>query len=156
MTKAEIVQVLWAAAHRRRRSVISPGVAIRVPPQTYVAAGVIGAVIGTALVHSAPGRQRVPSPLSAEQAHAFYDEAVAHEVDERADSVRKFRSSEWSQQDEFHNRESTFIRNYSRSHHVALRSTLDALDQGMRQKWSTKSPYVPRQTVIPCRPRLTY
>lgn len=130
--------------------------AIRVPPQTYVAAGVIGAVIGTALVHSAPGRHRAPSPLSPEQAHAFYDEAVAHEVRARADSVRKFRSSEWSQQDEFHNLESTFVRNYARSHHLALRSTLDALDEGMRQKWPTPTPHAPNQTVIPCRPRLTY
>jgi hypothetical protein len=122
----------------------------------YVGACVLGAALTAALARSWPPRQRSEPPLSVEQARAFYDVAADREVGERLAALERFRSSEWSQQDDFHAHEGNFIRDYAKTRGLPVRGVLEALDRGMREKWPAPGGVEPQERIIPCRPRLTY
>ena len=94
-------------------------------------------------------------PLKEEDAQEFYAEAAEAEVVARENAAARFRGSPWSQDDEFHNKEATFVRDYSKKHRIPVASLLEVLDRGMHEKWSTVGAS-PDPRVIPCRPRLTY
>lgn len=121
----------------------------------YVGLQMIAVAIGLALYESGRPPRRMAS-ASQEQARDFYFHAIDKESDERHAGVKKFRSSPWSQADEFHNKEASFVREYARTHHVAVSSIVLALDRGMHENWPTPPDKTPDPTVLPCRPRLSY
>ncbi len=127
------------------------------PREDLVGSCLIGAIILAALVRTVTSRPfHVPGPATAAQAHQIYVDGVENEVEERADSARRFRGSPWSQDDDFHNKEMKRAKNVAKTHDVSMTSLLDAIDRGMRQHWSTPSGTVPNPKVMPCRPRLSY
>jgi len=129
---------------------------VRRARKPYIGACVICVALSAALVHSWPRRAPREAQVSLEQARAFYAEAAEREVGERVAALERFRSSEWSQQDDFHAHEASLIRDYARTHKMPVLGVLQALDRGMREKWPTPNGAAPQERIIPCRPRLTY
>jgi len=123
---------------------------------SLVGGSVIVLVFAAAMVHSAPPRPRRYVPTATKLAEEAYEELEAHESEERGEALKKFPASEWSQQDEFHNREASVVRDYAKKHRMPVRNVLDAFDRGAHERWPTRDGSVPEQKVIPCRPRLTY
>lgn len=124
--------------------------------RTYVGATVVGASLCAAIVHSAPKGMPFRKLPTVEQAHTIYAEAVAREPEERLKAEGEFRGSPWSQDDDFHNKESKQAKDYAKSHKVNVGGVLDAVDEGMRAHWATPTNNVPNPKVMPCRPRLSY
>jgi hypothetical protein len=89
-------------------------------------------------------------------AHLAYQDVTAKEPAERRAAALRFQGAPWSQQDDFHAKESQAMRGFSLSHHVSLSSVVRALDQGMRERWPTSPGIEVSQKVVPCRPRLMY
>jgi hypothetical protein len=117
----------------------------------------IGAMAALVMTVAATSRPvHVPGPASPARLHELYDTNVAKEPSERQDSARSFRGSPWSQDDDFHGKETNRVKDFAKVHDVSISSLLDGIDTGMREKWATPSNNVPRPTVMPCRPRLTY
>jgi hypothetical protein len=124
--------------------------------QSTVAASVVALVVAAALFQSRPPAIPAFHTLPDGQAHALYTAAAEAEVTARGQASGRFRGSPWSQDDDFHNKEGKFIRNYAKAHGVAMASAIDALDRGMRAHWPTPNGTPLDQKVIPCRPRLSY
>jgi hypothetical protein len=103
-----------------------------------------------------PARAPVFRPLSDHDARALYVAASDSELAARKKAVGRFRGSRWSQDDEFHNKEAHFVREWAASEHTTIGAVLDALDRGMHEGFRTAPNAVPDPRVIPCRPRLDY
>jgi hypothetical protein len=48
------------------------------------------------------------------------------------------------------------LRAEAASHRTSLATMIDTLDRGMHEHWPTGGTTPPSQTVLPCRPRLSY
>jgi hypothetical protein len=116
-----------------------------------IAGTVIAAGVRVSRVDARREQPTVDDPL----AHALYAEVTDKEVEERRDATLRFQGSPWSQQDDFHAKERDLVHSVAASHGVTTSSVVDALDRGMRERWTTRAEIV-SQRVIPCRPRLEY
>ncbi len=124
--------------------------------QSFAGAAVSLSAACAAVLHSAPGPVQEFRTVPVREARAFYIAAAENEVLTRKRAEGRFRGSPWSQDDEFHNKEAKFIRNYGKSHRLSVAALVDAEGRGMHEGWPTPAGAVPEQKVLPCRPRLTY
>ncbi len=109
--------------------------------------------LGRALTASAPPP---PPPIDEAQRHDAFRFVASDEGPERREAAKTFPTDLWSRDDDFHQRESSKARDWARTHHAAVGDALSAVDEGMREHWSTGSSTPLVATVPPCRPRAIY
>jgi hypothetical protein len=115
-----------------------------------IAACAVAAVVRTST--SKPFHE--PRPITPQLARLAWSELTNKEPSERREAAHRFPGDAWSADDDYHEHEQSAARGFAGNHDVSLTAVLDALDQGMREKWPTLAPIDPK--VPPCRPRLTY
>jgi hypothetical protein len=97
---------------------------------------------------------RLPAATEADKRAAFWNIA-SREPQLRRDSVKDFPTDHWSQDDAFHSRELGAADDFARSHRVPRGDVLQAIDDGMRERWSGAANAM-IATVPPCQPRAIY
>jgi uncharacterized membrane protein len=120
---------------------------------------VLAVVMLAAVVRAATGSlpkdvRRSIKPMTTDDAHQAYRDIVSRERNMRREASVKFPGDLWSQDDDFHERESEATRSFATGHEVSIASVAQAIDDGMREHWPGGG--LPEATVPPCRPRLSY
>jgi hypothetical protein len=114
-------------------------------------------LVGIAVRRAVRARAVPESPkLSVALSHEAFLAVTDKEDGDRREAAFRFQGSNWSQQDEFHSRESKTIRGWAGAHHVTSSAVVNALDRGMREGWPVHPGVEISQKVFPCRPRLSY
>lgn len=93
-------------------------------------------------------------PIDDKIARDAYREITSKERTARREAAVKFPGDPWSQDDDFHERESEAVRAFAGSKELRLGDVVRAVDDGMRERWPTSM--TPNPKVPPCRPRLSY
>jgi hypothetical protein len=119
-------------------------------PKAVVAVMALGAVVRAATAAPPPAGKPITDAL----ARRAYRELTSRERTMRRDAAVKFPGDLWSQDDDFHQRETDQVRSFASSHEVRIGDVLRALDDGMKARWPASG--TPIATVPPCRPRLSY
>jgi hypothetical protein len=124
-----------------------------------IAKGVVASAVVVAIVRAATGglpadARKLHKPMTSALAHEAYLDVTSRERSMRRDAAVKFPGDLWSQDDDFHERESEATRNFANDHDLAITDVVAAIDDGMRERWPTSGPV--QATVPPCRPRLSY
>ena len=126
--------------------------------KALVAAIVIVAVIRAATGGLPAKDRRVIKPMTPEVARMAYRDITSRERSMRREAAVKFPGDLWSQDDDFHERESEATVSFAKGHDVAIPDVIAAVDDGMKQRWPSGlgGGSQPQATVPPCRPRLAY
>lgn len=117
---------------------------------------VIAVVASLAMLRAATA-PTPPAPkksIDDKMARDAYRDVTNRERQTRREAAVKFPGDPWSQDDDFHERENEFVRNFATAHDLRLSDVIRAVDDGMREHWPT--PNQPNPKVPPCRPRLSY
>lgn len=125
-------------------------------PKELVPKIVIAVVASLAIARAAtaPPPKATTQPIDDKTAKTAYREVTSHERQARREAAVKFPGDPWSQDDDFHERESEAVRSFAGSHELRLSDVVRAVDDGMRDHWPTSGK--PNPQVPPCRPRLSY
>ena len=116
---------------------------------------VVALVAIAALVRAVTASMPSPGkPLDEVGAHDAYRDVTSRERSMRREAAVKFPGDLWSQDDDFHQRETDAVRAFATSRGVRLGDVVRAVDDGMRERWLGAGK--PIATVPPCRPRLSY
>jgi len=107
--------------------------------------------VGRAVFASMPAPGK---PLDEAGSHDAYRDIVTRERSARREAAVKFPGDLWSQDDDFHERESEAMRSFATSRSARLGDVVRAVDDGMHERWLAVPQ--PIATVPPCRPRLSY
>ena len=114
---------------------------------------VCAVALGRALTVTVPAR---PPPADEALKRAAYQFVAFDEAAERREAAKTFPTDLWSRDDDFHQREAKRAREWAGSHQVRVEDALSAIDEGLRERWSTGASVPPVATVPPCRPRAIY
>ena len=125
-------------------------------PKDLIPKIVIAVVAVLAMVRAATAPPPAPpnKPIEEKAARDAYRDVTSRERQMRRDAAVKFPGDRWSQDDDFHERESEAVRGFAGSHELRLSDVVRAVDDGMREHWPTSG--LPNPKVPPCRPRLSY
>jgi len=117
---------------------------------------VIVVVALSAMVRAATAPPPVAPKKAMEEklAHDAYRDITSRERSARREAAVKFPGDPWSQDDDFHERESEAVRAFAGAKELRLSDVVRAVDDGMRDRWPTS--IQPNPKVPPCRPRLSY
>jgi hypothetical protein len=117
---------------------------------------VIAVVALLAMVRAAtaPVPKAPTKPIDDKMARDAYRDVTNRERQTRREAAVKFPGDPWSQDDDFHERENEFVRNFAGSHDLRLSDVVRSVDDGIREHWQAS--IQPNPKVPPCRPRLSY
>lgn len=110
----------------------------------------LGVAAARAALAPAPG---LPAAPDAATRRALFDAMADAEPDARRRAAEAFPGDPWSEDDAFHRMEAELARTTASRFGVATSDVLDAVDQGIRERWPTSSGARLRVTASPCRPR---
>lgn len=113
-------------------------------------------VSAVAFVRAATARPpEAPPPAADADLRAAFLAIAGAERDMRRDAAKDFPTDHWSQDDDFHRRELDKARDFARTRRIPLGDVLRAVDDGMRERWSSAASAM-TATVPPCQPRAIY
>ena len=114
----------------------------------------LSAVLAAIRAQWAPPPPRGPERLSEQERVATFAALASSEPTWRREAESAFPGDAWSQDDDFHRRESTFARETATARGVPVEEVLRAIDEGLHGELGMSHQLV--ATVPPCKPRPFY